>query len=55
MKEAREKRETAKEKLANGVDLGKVRKAKKRSAATNAENSFEAVAREWHTKFTADQ
>jgi hypothetical protein len=55
LKEAREKREAAKDKLANGMDLGEARKAKKRSAATNAENSFEAVAREWHTKFTADQ
>lgn len=55
LKDAREKREAAKKKLANGVDPGEARKAEKRSAATNAENSFEAVAREWHAKFTADQ
>ncbi|CAE6692379.1 tyrosine-type recombinase/integrase [Paraburkholderia nemoris] len=55
LKDAREKREAAKKKLANGVDPGEARKAEKRSAATNAENSFEAVAREWHTKFTVDQ
>lgn len=55
LKDAREKREAAKKKLANGVDPGEARKAEKRSAAANAENSFEAVAREWHLKFTADQ
>jgi integrase len=55
LKDARERREAAKKKLANGVDPSEARKAEKRTAATNAENSFEAVAREWHAKFTIDQ
>jgi integrase len=55
LKDAREKREDAKKKLTNGIDPGEVRKAEKRTAAINAENSFEAVAREWHAKFTVDQ
>jgi integrase len=55
LKDAREKREAAKKRLANGVDPAEARKAEKRSAAANAENSFEAVAREWHAKFTTDQ
>ncbi|NYH13405.1 integrase [Paraburkholderia bryophila] len=55
LKDARDKREAAKKQLANGVDPSAARKAEKRSAVTNAENSFEAVAREWHAKFTVDQ
>jgi hypothetical protein len=54
LKDAREKREAAKKKLAAGIDPGEARKAEKRTQFTNAENSFEAVAREWHTKFSAD-
>lgn len=54
LKEAREKREAAKKKLAAGVDPGEARKAEKRTQFTNAENSFEAVAREWHAKFSGD-
>ncbi len=45
---AREKREEARTLLTNGVDPGAVKQASK--AAT--ENTFEAVAREWHTKFS---
>jgi hypothetical protein len=54
LKEAREKRKAAEKQLANGVDPGEARKAEKRSQVTNAANSFEAVAREWHQKFSAD-
>lgn len=54
LKEAREKREAAKKKLAAGVDPGEARKAEKRTQFINAENSLEAVAREWHAKFSGD-
>lgn len=46
--QARERCGQARKHLANGVDPGVLKQANK--AAT--ENSFEAVAREWHTKFS---
>ena len=46
--QARERRDLARALLAKGVDPGAAKQARK--AAT--ENSFEAVAREWHTKFS---
>lgn len=46
--QARERCGLARKHLANGVDPGVMKQASK--AAT--ENSFEAVAREWHTKFS---
>ncbi|WP_316893509.1 tyrosine-type recombinase/integrase, partial [Ralstonia mannitolilytica] len=49
--EARRRREDAREKLAAGIDPGEVKKAEKRTARLNAENSFEAIAREWHAKY----
>lgn len=52
LREARELRDSAKKKLAHGVDPSEARKAEKRSLIANAENSFEAVAREWHSKFS---
>ncbi|MBP1626929.1 MAG: integrase [Holophagaceae bacterium] len=48
LKEAREKRDKAREKVRNGIDPSAVRKAAK--AAKAEEDSFETVAREWHTK-----
>jgi integrase len=48
---ARRKRDEAREKLAAGVDPSDVKKAEKRTARLNAENSFEAIAREWHAKY----
>lgn len=51
--EARDKREAAKKLLAKGIDPSTARKQAKRQARTNAENTFEAVAREWHGKKTA--
>ncbi|HDR9080654.1 TPA: integrase arm-type DNA-binding domain-containing protein [Burkholderia vietnamiensis] len=47
---ARRKRDEARDKLAAGVDPGEAKKAEKRTARLSAENSFEAVAREWHAK-----
>src|SRR5208282_3412703 len=48
---AREKRNKARQLLANGVDPGEHRKALKNSKADRAANSFEVVAREWFAKF----
>jgi integrase len=50
--DARQRREEAKKLLANGVDPGDVKKAQKAATFAEAENSFEVVAREWHTKFS---
>lgn len=54
LKEARELRDSARKKLAHGVDPSEARKAEKRSQVANAENSFEAVTREWHSKFSPE-
>lgn len=48
---ARDKREKARQLLANGIDPGAHRKAVKSAKADRAANSFEVVAREWLTKF----
>lgn len=49
--DAREKRESARKLVASGVDPGVVRKAQKAARASEVENSFEVVAREWHSRF----
>ena len=49
--EARKRRDEAREKLATGIDPGESKKAEKRTQRLNAENSFEAIAREWHAKY----
>jgi integrase len=48
--DAREKREAARKQVATGIDPGEARKAEKRTGSEKAANSFEAVAREWHTR-----
>lgn len=48
LKQAREKRETAKELLAQGLDPGVVHKTQKIGARVAAVNTFEAVALEFH-------
>jgi integrase len=53
--EARNKRHEARNQVANGIDPGAERKALKEAQAEQAavvENSFEIVAREWHSKFS---
>lgn len=50
LKVARERREDARKQLAEGVDPGQLRKADKLSQA--GAETFEAVAREWHAKFS---
>ncbi|RQN35026.1 tyrosine-type recombinase/integrase [Paraburkholderia tropica] len=47
LSEARKRRETARQKLADGTDPGETKKAEKRAAKLAAGNSFEAVARAW--------
>lgn len=49
--EARRRRDAARDKLAAGIDPGEAKKAEKRTQQLSAENSFEAVAREWHAKY----
>lgn len=49
--EARGRRDAARKQVANGLDPSQVRKARK-AANELAENTFEVVAREWHSKFT---
>jgi integrase len=50
LSDARQRREDAKRLLANGADPGAVRKAQKQ-AETDETETFEVIAREWHTKF----
>lgn len=47
--ESREKREAIRKQAAAGIDPGAARKVEK--ATQSGEGSFEAVAREWHTRF----
>jgi len=50
LKEAREKKDEARKLLAKGIDPGEERKAVK--AADSGAGCFEAIAREWHNKFS---
>jgi integrase len=51
LKSSREKRDAARKQLAAGIDPGEARKAAKLTQAGLA--SFEAIAREWHVKFSS--
>jgi integrase len=51
LQDARQKREDARRLLANNIDPDAVRKAQK-IAKTEETETFEVIAREWHTKFT---
>lgn len=48
LKEAREKRREARKLIAEGIDPSKNKRDEKRKATINANNTFEAVALEWH-------
>ncbi|CAH0354082.1 integrase arm-type DNA-binding domain-containing protein [Aquabacterium sp. CECT 9606] len=48
LKDARERRDKARQDIAKGIDPSSKRKAEKSTKAELATNSFEAVAREWH-------
>jgi integrase len=50
LKVAREKRDAARQQLAAGIDPGQARRAEKLAQA--GAESFEAIAREWHAKFS---
>jgi integrase len=50
--EAREKRETARKQLANGIDPREVRKAQKIAHKEALANTFQSVALEWHKRFS---
>jgi integrase len=49
--DARQRRDEARKQVAHGIDPGAVRKAQKQ-AETEETETFEVIAREWHTKFT---
>ncbi len=53
LKDARERRDTARKLLADGTDPSENRKAQKSARADRAANSFEVVAREWFAKYSA--
>ena len=50
LKYAREKRDTARKQIAEGIDPSEYKKAVKSSKATQSLNSFEIIAREWGSK-----
>ena len=51
LKDARERRDAARKLLADDVDPGENRKAKKVAKEGLAANSFEVIAREWFAKY----
>lgn len=51
--EARERRDEARKMIANGTDPGQTRKVQKSIQIEQAENNFEAIAREWHGKYSS--
>lgn len=51
LKEARDRREATKRLLADGLDPSVERRVQKVATVERAANSFEAVAREWHTRY----
>ncbi len=52
---ARQRRETARELLADGIDPSAAKSQEKQAKAAAAVNTFEAVAREWLAKTTAER
>jgi len=50
--EARDKRDDARKLIANDIDPSQARKVQKSILIEQTENSFEAVAREWHAKYS---
>jgi integrase len=52
LKEARDRREEAKKLLVDNIDPSAAKRQAKVLAAKAAKNTFEAVAREWHEKFS---
>jgi integrase len=54
LKQARDKRDTAKKQIDDGIDPNENKKAVKASKAESAANSFEIIAREWGSKKVND-
>jgi integrase len=54
LKDARDRRDSARKQLADGIDPSHSRKAQKALRQEHAANSFEAVAREWFAKYSAN-
>jgi len=52
LKEARKKRDEAKEHLSNDTDPSLIKATKKEAVRHAAENSFKAIAFEWHKKLS---
>lgn len=52
LKDARERRDEFRKQIADGIDPSHIRKAEKQSIGD--QHSFETIAREWHTKFSAN-
>ena len=52
LKDARERRDSARKQLADGIDPSHSRKAQKALLQERAANSFEAVSREWYEKYS---
>jgi integrase len=50
--DARKRRDDGKKLLANGADPVEIKRARKAATVAETENSFEIVAREWHSKFS---
>jgi integrase len=50
--EARDGRDAARKLLRSGIDPGEAKKAARITRVGNPANSFEAIAREWHAKFS---
>ncbi|KAB2924890.1 MAG: DUF4102 domain-containing protein [Candidatus Contendobacter sp.] len=50
LSQARQRRGAARQQIADGIDPGAVRKAQKQAAGERRANSFEVIAREWHSK-----
>ncbi|MGZ8227761.1 MAG: tyrosine-type recombinase/integrase, partial [Methylococcaceae bacterium] len=55
LKEARDKRDTAKKQIAGGIDPNENKKAVKQSRAESMANSFEVIAREWYERNMNDK
>jgi integrase len=52
LKEARERRDSARKQLADGIDPSLSRKAQKSMRQEQVANSFEAISREWYEKYS---
>lgn len=52
LKDARDRRDASRKRLANGTDPSENRKTMKSAQADKAANSFEVVAREWFAKYS---